>query len=116
MGELKPLLIPEDLREALAAEAVIEGLSLEEIAARAVEAHLRASKTRRFFEERAGRGDPKWLLEFLDRVPDATPQPPSAPVPSSSFFWRAWRPSSRTTSGPSTSAQGGSSQGALATK
>lgn len=75
MGELKPLLIPEDLREALAAEAAIEGLTLDEIAARAVEAHLRAVKTRRFFEERAGRADPKWLLEFLDRVPARPPEP-----------------------------------------
>ena len=74
MGELKPLLIPEDLREALAAEAALEGLTLEQIAARAVEAHLRAAKARRFFEERAGRGDPKWLLEFLDRDPGEPPR------------------------------------------
>lgn len=75
MGELKPLLIPEDLREALAAEAAIEGLSLEEIAARAVEAHLRAAKARRFVDERAGRADPKWLLQFLDRTSTRVPEP-----------------------------------------
>jgi hypothetical protein len=74
MGELK-FPIPEDLREALAAEAALEGVTLEQIGVRAVEALLRAAKARRFFEERAGRGDPKWLLEFLDRDEGEPPRP-----------------------------------------
>ena len=74
MGELKPLLIPEELREALAAEAASEGLTLEAIAARAVEAHLQAIKARKFFEARAA-ADPEWLLRFLDRKGGEPPRP-----------------------------------------
>jgi Ni/Co efflux regulator RcnB len=75
MGELKPILIPEELRAALAAEAASEGLSLEEMSARAVQAHLDAIKSRKFFEERAGRRDGSRLLEILDRGGDEPPRP-----------------------------------------
>ena len=75
MGELKPLLIPGDLREALADEAASEGVSLEQIAARAVEAYLEAIKTRKFFEDRAGRGNGQRLLDILNRVPERPPEP-----------------------------------------
>ena len=75
MGELKPLLIPEELREALAAEAVSEGVSLEAIAAQAVEAHLEAIRARKFFEARAGQSVPEWLLRFLDRGGGEAPRP-----------------------------------------
>ena len=67
MGELKPLMVPEELREALAAEAASEGVSLETITVQAVEAHLEALKTRKFFEDKARRADPEWLMKFLDR-------------------------------------------------
>lgn len=67
MGELKPLMVPEELREALAAEAASEGVSLETITAQALEAHLEALKTRKFFEDKARRADPEWLMKFLDR-------------------------------------------------
>ncbi len=67
MGELRPLLIPEELCEALAAEAANTGLSLEAVAAQAVEAHLEAIKTRRFFETRVAGSNPEWLLHFLNR-------------------------------------------------
>lgn len=75
MSDLKPLLIPEELREALAAEAASEGVSVEAVGARAVEEHLEALKTRKFFEERAGRADPEWLMRFLDREDGEPPQP-----------------------------------------
>jgi hypothetical protein len=75
MAELKPLLVPEELREALAAEAANEGISLEAITVKAVEAHLEAIKTRKFFDERARRADPEWLMKFLDRPGGEPPQP-----------------------------------------
>jgi hypothetical protein len=75
MGELKPLMVPEELRERLAAEAANEGISLEAIAVRAVEGHLEAIKTRKFFEERAKRADPEWLMKFLDRPGGEPPDP-----------------------------------------
>lgn len=75
MAELKPLLVPEELREALAAEAANEGISLEAITMKAVEAHLEAIKTRKFFDERARRADPEWLMKFLDRPGGELPQP-----------------------------------------
>ena len=67
MGELRPLLLPEELCDALAAEAASDGLSLEALAAQAVEAHLEAIKTRKFFEARAAAADPGWLINFLNR-------------------------------------------------
>jgi len=75
MAELKPLLVPEELLEALAAEAANEGISLEAITVKAVEAHLEAIKTRKFFDERARRADPEWLMKFLDRAGGEPPQP-----------------------------------------
>lgn len=75
MGELKPLMVPEELREKLAAEAANEGVSLEVIAVQAVEGYLEALKTRKFFEERAKRADPEWLMQFLDRPGGELPQP-----------------------------------------
>ncbi|HCK83023.1 MAG TPA: hypothetical protein DHW63_00385 [Hyphomonadaceae bacterium] len=75
MGELKPLMIPDELREALAAEAVGEGISLEAIAIQAVERHLEAIKTRKFFEERKRCSDPEWVMQFLNREVGEPPQP-----------------------------------------
>lgn len=75
MGELKPLMVPEELREALAAEAASEGVSLETIAVQAVEAHLEALKTRKFFEDKTRRADPEWLMKFLDREGGEAPRP-----------------------------------------
>lgn len=77
MGELK-LLIPDELREALAAEAASEGVSLDALTTQAIEAHLEALKTRRFFEERAVRTDPEWLKRFLDREGGEPPRPGDA--------------------------------------
>jgi hypothetical protein len=67
MGELKPLMIPDELREKLAAEAAGEGISLEAMAVQAVERHLEAIKTRKFFDERKRNADPEWLMQFLNR-------------------------------------------------
>jgi hypothetical protein len=75
MVDPKPLMIPDALREALAAEAANEGVSLEDITVQAVEAHLEAIKTRKFFEERRRRADPAWLLRFLDREGGLPPEP-----------------------------------------
>ena len=75
MGDLKPLLVPETLRDALAAEAAREGVSLEVLAARAVERHHEAAEARAFFAERASRSDPEWLLRFLDRDDGEAPGP-----------------------------------------
>lgn len=75
MGELKPLMIPDELREALAAEAAGAGISLETIAVQAVEAHLEAIKTRKFFEDRKRRADPEWVMQFLNREGGEPPQP-----------------------------------------
>jgi len=75
MGELKSLMIPEELREALVAEAASEGISLETITVQAVEAHLEALKTRKFFEDKARRADPEWLMQFLDREGGDPPRP-----------------------------------------
>ncbi len=74
MGELKPLMIPDELREKLAAEAVGEGISLEAIAIQAVERHLEAIKARKFFEERKQGADPEWLMRFLNREGGEPPQ------------------------------------------
>lgn len=74
MGELKPLHIPEELREALAVEAASKGVSVDAIAAQAVEAYLSAIRTRKFFEARAGSSDPEWLMRFLDRKDGEVPR------------------------------------------
>ncbi|MFM9863306.1 MAG: toxin-antitoxin system HicB family antitoxin [Micropepsaceae bacterium] len=74
MGELK-LNIPEDLREALAAEAASEGVSLDTLTTQAIEAYLEVLKTRRFFAERAANADPEWLKRFLDREGGEPPRP-----------------------------------------
>lgn len=75
MVDPKVVMIPGALRDSLAAEAANEGLSLEEITVQAVEAHLEAIKTRRFFEECRRRADPAWLLRFLDRESGLSPEP-----------------------------------------
>jgi hypothetical protein len=80
VSELKPLLVPAELRDALAEEAAAEGVSVETAAARAIEHHIEAAKTRRFFEERAREADPEWLLRFLSR-PGGEPPAPGDEVP-----------------------------------
>lgn len=75
MSDLKPLMVPEELREALAAEAANEGISLEAIAVQAVEGHLEAIRTRKFFEDGARNAAPEWLMKFLDREGGEPPQP-----------------------------------------
>jgi hypothetical protein len=67
-------MVPAELREALAAEADREGVSLEEIAAAAVAAHLEAARARKHFEDLAGRADPEWLMRFLERDGGLPPQ------------------------------------------
>jgi hypothetical protein len=75
MGELKPLMVPKELQEALAAEAASEGISLEAITVEALEAHLDALKTRKFFEDKTRRADPEWLMKFLEREGGEPPRP-----------------------------------------
>lgn len=74
MGELK-LSIPDELRDALAAEAASEGVSLDSLTVQAIEAYLESLKARRFFAERAARADPEWLKRFLDREGGEPPRP-----------------------------------------
>ncbi|MES1200658.1 MAG: hypothetical protein ABUS57_04330 [Pseudomonadota bacterium] len=75
MSDLKPLLVPSELKDALAAEAVEKGVSLEAVAAEAIEDHLEAEKARKFFEERAQSADPEWLIGFLNREGGEAPGP-----------------------------------------
>lgn len=75
MGDMHPILVPDELREAFAAEAASEGLSVEAMVARAMQLHLEAIKTRKFFEERARKADPEWLMQFLSRDGGEPPQP-----------------------------------------
>jgi plasmid stability protein len=77
MRELKPLLIPEELHEALSAEAASAGLSVEAVVTQAVTAHLDAIKTRKILEARAAAGShPADFVQHLLSAPKGDFTPP----------------------------------------
>jgi hypothetical protein len=67
--------LPKDLADELNAQAAREGASVDDLAARAVEAHLNALKTFAFFDRLKAEADFEALDRVLNRVGGEPPRP-----------------------------------------